>query len=143
MLQIFFIRLISWSCFSLLSLISISGKSWTFPSGLWFIFNWFGRDFGCAGVWSGRCSCLHKVVLTGRDVSAGVNILQSKAELSQPPCQGTFTRLCLQHAVHVVTLALFSFGPPRHLRCKFRIKSPVSFNIRQPDSNLAGINPQN
>lgn len=136
-------RLIIWSCFSLLRLISISGKSWAFPSGLWFVFSWFGRDFGGAGAWSGRCSCLHNVVPTGRDISAGVNSLQSEAELSQPACQGTFTHVCLQHAVHLMTLAVFNFGLPRHLRCKFRIKSPVSFNIREPDSNLAGINPQN
>lgn len=92
MLQIFFMRLICWSCFSLFSLISISGKSWIFPSGLWFIFSWLRRDFDCAGAWSGGCSCLHNVVLT-----AGVNSLQSEAELSQPPCQGAFPLLCLQH----------------------------------------------
>lgn len=136
-------RLISWSCFSLLSLINISGKSWMFSFRLVVHLQQAWERFDCAGAWSGRCSCLHTVVLTGRGISAGVSSLQSEAELPQPPCQGTFTCLCLQHVGACDDFGCFLLWTTRHLSWKFRIKSPVSFNIRQPGSNVSGINPQN
>lgn len=144
MLPMFLKTLIWWSCFRLLSLLTglgvprfslqvCSSASISLEEVL--IMQVHGQvDTNVC------CSCLHNILLAHRDFSAGREDLPVCRQSShiQQPYQATFAHLCLQH---LMTSVVSSFGPPRQLGHKSRIKFPVSFNIRQPGKNSVGITP--